>query len=338
MFNKKNSDLVFGNTFKRYSKKEMIEFIEPFKIRFKKNNINSKKLFKKKKCLDLGCGNGRGGVFMSMNNAKDITFSDISKININKSKAVIKMFGKKATVDNSPCEKLKIKNSVYDFIWCNGVIMHTEYPSKTLKELHRVLKPGGQSWIYVYGCGGLWWLTINAIRKFLKNISTVRTIKELIRLKYSNRYLAEYLDDWKVKNLRKYDNKLFIKALKIVGFEKIKKIDRGLDYDTSEKLYMTKNKKIYGNGDLRYLVTKSKKRKENKKSIKFLDSSHEKKELKLKKFQNILNLIFYKKNRPIKEKITIAAKIQFELRQATNKKIFREEDFYNFLCNINSSY
>ena len=72
----------------------------------------------------------------------------------------------------------------------------------------------------------------------------------------------------KVKNLRKYDNKLFIKALKIVGFEKIKKMDRGLDYDTSEKLYMTKNKKIYGNGDLRYLVTKSKKRKENKKSIK----------------------------------------------------------------------
>ena len=63
-------------------------------------------------------------------------------------------------------------------------------------------------------------------------------------------------------------------------------------------------------------------------SIKFLDSSHEKKELKLKKFQNILNLIFYKKNRLIKEKIKIAAKIQFELRRATNKKIFIEEGFY----------
>ena len=33
---RKNSDEVFGKTFKRYSKKEIIEFIHPFKIRFKK--------------------------------------------------------------------------------------------------------------------------------------------------------------------------------------------------------------------------------------------------------------------------------------------------------------
>jgi len=334
MLNKKNSDQVFGNTFKRYSKKEISEFVKPFIIRFKKNNINSKKLFNNKKCLDLGCGNGRGGVFMSMNNAKDITYNDISMINTNKSKSILKMFGKASTVVNSPCEKLNIKDSIYDFVWCNGVIMHTEHPSKALKELHRVLKPGGQSWIYVYGCGGLWWLIINSLRKFLKGISPARTIKELVNLKYSNRYVAEYLDDWKVKNLRKYDNKLFIKALKIIGFEKIKKINRGLGYDTSEKLYLTKDKKIYGNGDLRYLVTKSKKNKKNTKSIKFLDLSHEKKEPKLKKFQDILNSIFYKKKRSLKEKIKLAAKIQFQLRSRTNKKIFLEENFYTFLSKI----
>lgn len=331
MLNRKNSTQVFGNTFKRYSKKEIIEFVKPFKTRFKKNNINVKKLFNNKKCLDLGCGNGRGGVFMTMNNAKDITYSDISKVNIDKSKSVLKMFGKVATLDNSPCEKLNIKDSVYDFVWCNGVIMHTEHPSKTLKELHRVLKPGGQSWIYVYGCGGLWWLTINSLRKFLNGISPARTIKELVNLKYSNRYVAEYLDDWKVKNLRKYDNKLFIKALKITGFEKIKKINRGLGYDTSEKLYLTKDKKIYGNGDLRYLVTKSKKINKNKKSINFLDLTHEKNEPKLKKFQDIYNYIFYKKKRSLKEKIKLAAKIQFELRKSTNKIIFNENVFYTFL-------
>ena len=80
MLNKKNSDQVFGNTFKRYSKKEISEFVKPFIIRFKKNNINSKKLFKNKKCLDLGCGNGRGGVFMSMNNAYRASFKSFKRI------------------------------------------------------------------------------------------------------------------------------------------------------------------------------------------------------------------------------------------------------------------
>ena len=40
-----NSNEVFGKTFKRYSKKEIIEFIKPFKTRFKKNNLNPKKIF-----------------------------------------------------------------------------------------------------------------------------------------------------------------------------------------------------------------------------------------------------------------------------------------------------
>ena len=104
-------------------------------------------------------------------------------------------------------------------------------------------------------------------------------------------------------------------------------MNRGLGYDTSEKLYLTKDKKIYGNGDLRYLVTKSKKNKKNTKSIKFLDLSHEKKEPKLKKFQDILNSIFYKKKRSLKEKIKLAAKIQFQLRSRTNKKFFWKKIF-----------
>ena len=84
MFNQKNSDQVFGNTFKRYSKKEILEFIKPFKIRFKKNKIELRKYVLNKECVDLGCGNGRGTIFLFDNGAKNVECVDISKVNLKK--------------------------------------------------------------------------------------------------------------------------------------------------------------------------------------------------------------------------------------------------------------
>ena len=332
--NKTNSNKVYGNTFKRYSKKEIAEFVVPFKIRFKKNKINSKKLFKNKNCLDLGCGNGRGGLFMAMNNAKEITFSDVSKININKSKSVLKSFGYKSTAINSPAEKIPFRKNTFDFVWCNGVIMHTDKPSSVLKEIYRVLKPDGQSWIYVYGTGGLWWCIINLIRKYLKNIKPEQIIKELRSLNYGNRFIAEYLDDWKVKNLRRYENASFTKALKLTGFKKVKKMNRGLNYDSSEKLHLTKNKILYGNGDLRYLITKGNRNEGSKNLIKFLDSFKENKYQEFNKYSNIFKYLFTKNRNSVKTKIKLAAYIQFVLRKQLNKKKFSEKVFYNFLKSL----
>ena len=45
--------------------------------------------------------------------------------------------------------------------------MHA-YSSKVISEIFRVLKPGGQSWIYVYGSDGIWWNVIYKLKKFKK--------------------------------------------------------------------------------------------------------------------------------------------------------------------------
>ena len=75
----KKYEQVYGDTFAMYSVEEIKEFIEPFEIRFKRNGINPKKLFKDKNCFDAGCGNGRGALFMLMNGAKHVTCYDYSK-------------------------------------------------------------------------------------------------------------------------------------------------------------------------------------------------------------------------------------------------------------------
>ena len=53
---------------------------------------------------------------------------------------------------------------------------------------------------------------------------------------YQNRFIAEYLDDWKVMNLRTYKAKIFENSMKELGGYKIHKLSRGVKYDTSEKL------------------------------------------------------------------------------------------------------
>ena len=102
---RKNSDEVLGKLLKDILKKEIIEFIHPFKIRFKKNKISPKATFKGKTVLDYGCGNGRGALFMAINGAKNLYAMDISKINTNKTKKTLGQFNYKIKTYQSPAEK-----------------------------------------------------------------------------------------------------------------------------------------------------------------------------------------------------------------------------------------
>lgn len=73
----KQYEVVYGETFQAYNKQEILEFIEPLKIRFQRNHLDASTLFAGKTCFDAGCGGGRGALFMLMNGAKEVTAYDI---------------------------------------------------------------------------------------------------------------------------------------------------------------------------------------------------------------------------------------------------------------------
>ncbi|MDD1673294.1 MAG: hypothetical protein LUP99_02665, partial [Methanomicrobiales archaeon] len=54
--------IVFGDTFALYDERSFDEFVVPFYRRFAANSI-SLDVFKGKRCLDAGCGGGRGSIF-----------------------------------------------------------------------------------------------------------------------------------------------------------------------------------------------------------------------------------------------------------------------------------
>ena len=114
----KRYEQVFGYTFALYSREEMIEFIEPFKVRFEKNNLDPKAIFNGKKCFDAGCGNGRGSLFMLMHGASHVTSYDFSEKNVDTTRKFLKEFGyENFEVHQGTLEDIPFEDELFDFVW-----------------------------------------------------------------------------------------------------------------------------------------------------------------------------------------------------------------------------
>jgi ubiquinone/menaquinone biosynthesis C-methylase UbiE len=250
---------VYGDTFALYTRGEMLEFIEPFKVRFAKNGLDARQLFQGKHCFDAACGNGRGALFMLMNGAAHVTACDFSTKNVESTRSFLKQFGF-ATAEVFECslEHIPCPEEAFDFVWCNGVIMHTARPNRCLNEITRILKQGGRSWIYVYGSGGVYWRSIQHFRDMLKDVVVRDCISTLQLLRYETRYVAEFTDDWFATHLRCYTHREFSAALTAAGFANSEPLAFGMAYDTSQRrnTFGPQEKDLMGEGDLRYLLEK----------------------------------------------------------------------------------
>ena len=261
---------VYGESFTLYDKQDMIDFIRPLEIRYERNKIDPKKAFEGKKCLDAGCGNGRGSIFMSSNGATSVDCVDISPLNIQSVQKNAKIFGFEDRIHTheASLEEIPFDDETFDFVWCNGVLMHTHNPDKCLSELARVLKTGGQAWIYVYGAGGVYWQSVYRARDILESHSEKDCVDVLKFLQTPTSFLAEYIDDWKAPYLRSYTQADFGGRLTSLGFENTRALAYGTDYDTSHRITSYEGDADYmGEGDLRYFLTKASAPKNDEKKI-----------------------------------------------------------------------
>jgi ubiquinone/menaquinone biosynthesis C-methylase UbiE len=253
---------VYGATFARYSRQDMEEFIAPLAIRFARNGLDPHALFEGARCLDAGCGNGRGMLFALSHGAAEVTCVDVSAMNLETTRHFAEDFGvaKSVTFRESALESLDFPDQHFDFVWCNGVIMHTGTPSRSLAEISRVLCLGGRMWLYMYGAGGVYWRVIRRFRELLGSLSPARVEAMLELMRYETRYRAEFLDDWYTPNLRTYTAADLETALVHMGFAAPALLPYGVDYDTSQRRSQCATdleRELMGDGDLRYLLTKT---------------------------------------------------------------------------------
>ena len=108
------------------------DFFDYLKI----NSINSN-------ILDYGCGIGQSLQEVVKFNPKKIFGIDISEVSIQKAKDTIQKSNSNVELLVDNCEKTKFNDSTFDIIYGSGILHHLDI-SLCLKEMHRILKPGGR--------------------------------------------------------------------------------------------------------------------------------------------------------------------------------------------------
>lgn len=108
-----------------------------------------------KSFLDAGCGGFAGGVTIALAlGASPIVGVDLSADNVAEARRRV---GDASDIHlrQENLLSLTMDSDTFDFVYCNGVLHHTEAPERAFRELVRVLKPGGRIYIGIYGRGGL---------------------------------------------------------------------------------------------------------------------------------------------------------------------------------------
>lgn len=105
--------------------------------------------FKNKRVLEVGCGMGT----MAMNWAKQgakITPVDLTATAVQQTAQRLRVLKLPGTPCQAQAEKLPFPDHSFDYVYSWGVLHHTPNTSATIKELHRVLKPGGRVGVMLY--------------------------------------------------------------------------------------------------------------------------------------------------------------------------------------------
>lgn len=98
-----------------------------------------------KKILDIGCGCGEAALYFIRSGAF-VDAMDISSgaLDILRQRAQRFAFTQRLRIIKSPAEHLPQQSEFYDNVYGYGILHHVDI-EKTIREVHRVLKPGGKA-------------------------------------------------------------------------------------------------------------------------------------------------------------------------------------------------
>jgi len=252
--------IVFGDTFSLYSDEEFDEFIGFLRTRFERNGIDLREAFAGKRCLDAGCGGGRATIMMAEAGASEVVALDLSQTNVQTTRMRAQQRGlENVVVQEASLLDVPFEDESFDVVWSNGVLHHTGDTDGSLKEIARLLKPGGWMWLYLYGSGGIYWHVVDWVRETLRDVDVSACIAQLRLQNVPVRRIAEWIDDWFVPVLQRYTVEDVRRRLVELGFAQAGALTQGTHYDTSQRRVGASEQEIelMGDGDVRFWCQKT---------------------------------------------------------------------------------
>jgi SAM-dependent methyltransferase len=101
------------------------------------------------KVLEIGCGLGTDGAQFAKAGA-DYTGVDLTGAAVELSRKHFELFNLPGNFQTADAEKLDFADDSFDLVYSHGVLHHTPDTAKAIREIHRVLRPGGRAIVMLY--------------------------------------------------------------------------------------------------------------------------------------------------------------------------------------------
>lgn len=102
-----------------------------------------------KRVLEIGVGNGSHAQLLA-EHAPSFAGIDLTEYAVRSTSERLRLKGLHAAILRMDAEKMEFADESFDFIWSWGVIHHSSSPENVLREMRRVLRPGGAAITMVY--------------------------------------------------------------------------------------------------------------------------------------------------------------------------------------------
>lgn len=99
--------------------------------------------------LEIGCGLGTDGAQFAKAGA-DYTGIDLTEAAVELAQKRFELFNLPGTFQVADAEGLDFPDNTFDLVYSHGVLHHTPNTAGAIKEVHRVLKPGGRAMVMLY--------------------------------------------------------------------------------------------------------------------------------------------------------------------------------------------
>ena len=105
--------------------------------------------FEGKRLLEVGCGMGTDLLQFARGGAQ-VTGVDLTPRSIETSRKHLQLYGKAGDFAITDVETLPFADESFDVVYSNGVLHHTPDTAGAVREIHRVLRPGGLARVMLY--------------------------------------------------------------------------------------------------------------------------------------------------------------------------------------------
>lgn len=101
------------------------------------------------KVLEIGCGLGTDGAQFAKAGA-DYTGIDLTETAVDLARRRFELFNLPGTFRVEDAERLNFPDNSFDLVYSHGVLHHTPDTAAAVREVHRVLRPGGRAAVMLY--------------------------------------------------------------------------------------------------------------------------------------------------------------------------------------------